>query len=260
MRRDLRSDMQAVFQDISGSLNPKMTIGSTDRRAAALPPGRRRGGRRGAARARCSSSVGLSRHHLAATRTSCRVASGSGSASPEPSPSSRKLLVLDEPVSALDVSTQSQAVNLLGDLQERLGVAYLFIAHDLFVVHHVSHRIAVMYLGEIVELGTAEQVYTAPRHPYTQALLSATPEAARGLGVGEASRIVVGGTAPSPVGPAVRVSLPPTVPACHGPLADEIPAATIFADGGSVSCHLHQHGVRLAGQPVTTLPLARPES
>jgi oligopeptide/dipeptide ABC transporter ATP-binding protein len=163
-----------------------------------------------------------------------------------------KLLVLDEPVSSLDVSTQAQVVNLLRDLQQRLGIAYLFIAHDLSVVRHVSSRIAVMYLGRIVEEGPSESVYLTPRHPYTEALLSAIPipEPVRQR---SRRRIVLEGDIPSPANPPTGCHFHTRCPRAMDICREVDPPAFTTDDGTTVYCHLHTSGPALAGAPVTTL-------
>jgi oligopeptide/dipeptide ABC transporter ATP-binding protein len=160
-------------------------------------------------------------------------------------------------VSSLDVSTQAQVVNLLRDLQRRLGIAYLLIAHDLSVVRHVSDRIAVMYLGRIVEEGPSESVYLTPRHPYTEALLSAIPipEPVRQR---TRRRIVLEGDIPSPAAPPSGCHFHTRCPRAMDICRDvDPPAFTVdngADDGTTVYCHLHTSGPTLAGAPVTTLP------
>ncbi len=167
-----------------------------------------------------------------------------------------KLLVLDEPVSALDVSIQADVINLLADLQPEFGLSYLFIAHDLAVVRHVSDRIAVMYLGRIVEQGAAEQVYTRPKHPYTEALLSAIP-LANPKQQRQRERIVLEGDIPSPVAPPAGCRFHTrcryTLDICRS--VD--PPAFDTADGTTVFCHLHTSGPRLSGETVVNLTSAR---
>ena len=149
-----------------------------------------------------------------------------------------KFIVCDEPIAALDVSIQAQVVNLLEDLQEQLGLTYLFISHDLSMVRHIATRVAVMYLGKIVELAPREALYARPLHPYTQALLSAVPEPDPSL-EGKAERIILQGDVPSPSNPPQGCNFCTRCPAVMDICKQQEPTYREVQPGHFAACHLH---------------------
>ncbi len=195
--RDLRRDIQIIFQNPFSSLNPRLTINDIIGEALDIH-GLAEGQTRDQRIKELLERVGLSASH--ANRYPHEFSGGqrqrigiARALAVEPD-----FIVCDEPVSALDVSVQAQILNLLKDLQDDLGLSYLFIAHDLSVIEHIADRIAVMYLGEIVEIGTPEELFAPPQHPYTEALLSAIPEPDPEW---EGDRTLLEGTVPSPINP-----------------------------------------------------------
>jgi oligopeptide transport system ATP-binding protein len=235
--RQVRRRMQVIFQDPYSSLNPRMTVGDILAEPIKVHRIITDAAKRQARVSELLAQVGLLPQH--ARRYPHQLSGGqrqrvgiARALAMEPS-----LIICDEPVSALDVSIQAQIINLLEDLQASLGLTYLFIAHDLSVVRHISDRVAVMYLGRIVELADRNALYEDPQHPYTRALLSAVPipdpklEATR-------ERVVLRGEVPSALRPPSGCGFHPRCPMAESRCSAEIPPLRELKPGHWAACHL----------------------
>lgn len=234
--REMRPTMQMVFQDPQASLNPRMTVEDIIKEPldehAKLTEAEKR-----AKVAELMDAVGLNRRfakrypHAFSGGQRQRIGIARALAL------NPKFIVCDEPIAALDVSVQAQVVNLLEDLQEQYGLTYLFISHDLSMVRHIATRVAVMYLGKVVELAPREALYDEPLHPYTKALLSAVPEPDPSL-ARKTERIILKGDVPSPSNPPKGCNFCTRCPAVMDICTQEEPAYREVQPGRFAACHL----------------------
>jgi len=239
--REIRREMQIVFQDPYASLNPRMRVGDIVGEGLEVH-GIARGKEKQDRVVELLRQVGLREDHYdryphefsGGQRQRIGIARALAV--------SPKLIVADEPVSSLDVSIQAQIINLLQELQEKMGLAYFFISHDLRVVEHISHRVAIMYLGKIVEIAPSQKIYQEAKHPYTRALLSAVPIADPDH---KKERMILQGDVPSPVNPPTGCSFHPRCP-FREDICDKVePQLEFTEEGHGVSCHVFGPGKRV---------------
>jgi oligopeptide/dipeptide ABC transporter ATP-binding protein len=234
--RPYRRQMQIIFQDPFSSLNPRMSAGDIVGEPISVH-GLARGDERTALVASLFQQVGLSPAQMKSFPHEFSGGQRQRISIARALALSPKLIVADEPVSALDVSIQAQVINLMMDLQRQKGLSYLFIAHGLAVVEHISHRIAVMYLGKIVEYADKRELFLKPLHPYTQALLAAVPVPNPTL---RRQRRHVGGDVPSPINPPPGCAFHTRCPHAMERCRIETPALVEVARRHLAACHLHQ--------------------
>jgi peptide/nickel transport system ATP-binding protein len=233
--KELRRQMQIIFQDPFSSLNPRMTVFDIVSEPLQIH-GRDRGADLRAHVAELLRCVGLKAQHMNRYPNAFSGGQRQRIGIARALALRPRLIVCDEPVSALDVSIQAQVVNLLKDLQQEFGLTYLFISHDLSVVEHISDRVAVMYLGHMVELAPAQMLYAMPRHPYTEALLSAVPTINPNR---PSKRIILSGDVPNPANPPSGCVFHPRCPYAIERCRSEVPAWRPIGEGDAhlVACH-----------------------
>ncbi|MCB2115894.1 MAG: ABC transporter ATP-binding protein [Rhodobacteraceae bacterium] len=248
--RRLRPQMQMVFQDPQASLNPRMTVAAII--GEPLDEHTKLSKREKLDRIyELMDQVGLNRNfanrypHEFSGGQRQRIGIARALAL------NPKFIVCDEPIAALDVSIQAQVVNLLEELQDRLGLTYLFISHDLSMVRHIADRVAVMYLGQIIELAPRDALYATPLHPYTQALLSAVPEPDPEMET-QRRRIILTGDVPSPANPPKGCNFCTRCPKVFDRCKIEEPAFREVAPGRFTACHLYDDTTKTAGRTAAT--------
>jgi oligopeptide transport system ATP-binding protein len=234
--RALARDMQIIFQDPYASLNPRMTVGAIVGEALTIHKLAKTAREHEERVVQLLETVGLNADHMRRYPHEFSGGQRQRIGIARALAVSPKLIVCDEAVSALDVSIQAQVINLLEDLREQFKLTYIFIAHDLSVVEHISHRVAVMYLGRIVEIAPAKALYTEPRHPYTEALLAAVPIPDPSI---KRTRVHLQGDVPSPIHPPPGCHFHTRCPIAQKGLCDkEKPVLKTVGEGHAVACHL----------------------